>query len=349
MMTIKVGVIGTGGISNAHMGGYQKVAGVEVIACADIEPGRAAEWAKRYNVPHAFEDYKKLLAMDEIDMVSVCTYNRAHMKPTVDALKAGKHVLVEKPMSDNLKEAHTMMKTAQETGKLLMVAITSRFNPANRAARQMVQDGVLGDIYFAETTGTRRRGIPGGTFVRKNTAGGGAVVDIGVYAIDTAMFIMDFPRPVAVSAITNDYISKHTRPLPFSGGWKWDPDKVELEEFGAAWIRFEDGRVMVFKMSWAVHLNSMGNTFFLGTEGGLQLGPLQVFKDMYGCMMDITPRDLPDFDGFRDEIQAMVNAIRTGGPSPVPAEGVIWTNVIMDGIYRSVKAGGKEVKVGLPE
>ncbi|MCC6442671.1 MAG: Gfo/Idh/MocA family oxidoreductase [Armatimonadetes bacterium] len=349
MKTIKVGVIGTGGISNAHMGGYQKVKDVEVVAGADIVPGRAKEWAQRHNVPHAFEDYRKLLLMDEIELVSVCTYNRAHMQPTVDALKAGKHVLVEKPMSDDLAEAYKMMRTAQETGKLLMCAIHSRYNPAHRAARHIIKEGALGKIYYAETAGTRRRGIPGGTFIGKETAGRGAIVDIGVYAIDTALFIMDFPKPAAVSAVMNDWIGKHSQPLPFAGGWKWDPEKLEVEEFGAAWVRFEDGRVMVFKISWAVHLNSMGGTFFLGTEGGMQMSPLQVYKDMFGCMVDITPKDLPEYDGFRDEIQAMVSAIREGGPSPVPAEEVIWTNVIMDGIYRSALEGGKEVPVGLPE
>src|SRR5262249_57766189 len=102
---VKIGVIGAGGISNAHMGGYQQLEGVEVVAVADVVPGKAKEWARRYDVPHAFEDYHKLLAMPEIEGVSVCTYNRPHMPPTLDPLRAGKHVLCEKPMAHDLADA----------------------------------------------------------------------------------------------------------------------------------------------------------------------------------------------------------------------------------------------------
>src|SRR6476620_9127563 len=115
MRTVKIGVIGSGGISHAHMGGYQQLEGVEIVAVADVVPGKAKEWAARYKVSNAFEDYHKLLAMPEIDGVSVCTYNRAHMPPTVDALRAGKHVLCEKPMAHNLADAHAMLQAARET------------------------------------------------------------------------------------------------------------------------------------------------------------------------------------------------------------------------------------------
>lgn len=348
MRTLKIGLIGAGGISHAHAAGYRQQEGVELYAVADIVPGRAEAWAKQYGVPYHFTDYRKLLELDEIDAVSVCTYNRAHKGPTVEALRAGKPVLCEKPVAHNLADAVAMLRAAEETGKMLMIGVHSRFSPTQRLAAQVVREGALGDIYYAETVGTRRRGIPGGTFIQKSQGGGGAIIDIGVYALDTALDIMGHPRPVRVSALTQDYIGKHTRPPEFSDAWHWDPAQMEVDEFGAAWIRFDNGAVLVFKISWAVHAESLGQTYFLGTQGGLQLHPLTIYRDEFGSMVNVTPVHVrPEPDRFKEETAAFVNAVRYGGPNPIPIQEVIWTQVIMDGIYRSAKAG-KEVTVGLP-
>jgi len=346
MKTVKIGVIGTGGISNAHMGGYKQLQGVEVVAGADLIPGKAQTWAQRHGVPHAFDDYRELLAMKEIDAVSVCTYNKGHCQPTVDALRAGKHVLCEKPMAHNLADAWKMLQAARETDKMLMIGVHSRFARTQQTAKEIVASGALGELYYAEIVSTRRRGIPGGTFINKETAGGGAVVDIGIYALDTALDIMGQPRPVSVSALTCDRIGK--QPSAVKGTWNWDPANFSVEEFGAAWIRFENGAVLLFKTSWAAHIDSLGRSYFLGDKGGLALGPLEVFRDEFGSMVNITPKVSDDRqDRFKEETQSFVNSVREGKPVFIPAEEVIWTNVIMDGIYRSA-AEGREVAVGLP-
>jgi predicted dehydrogenase len=345
MRTVRIGVIGAGGISNAHMGGYKQLEGVEVVAVADVVPGKAKAWAERYDVPNAFEDHRKLLAMPEIDGVSVCTYNRAHMPPTVDALRAGKHVLCEKPMAHSLEDAVAMLKASRESGKILTIGLHSRYSPRQRLAKEIATSGALGTLYYGEIVSHRRRGIPGGTFINKETAGGGAVIDIGVYSLDTALEILGHPKPVSVSALTTDRIGKsHT---PAQGTWRWDPEKFNVEEFGAAWVRFENGSVLLFKTSWAVHVDSLGKSFFLGDKGGLQLDPLEIYRDEFGSLVNITPKLSEErVDRFKVETQEFVDAIRDGKPAPIPAEEVVWTNVIMDGIYRSA-AEGREVAVGL--
>jgi hypothetical protein len=127
---------------------------------------------------------------------------------------------------------------------------------------------------------------------------------------------------------------------------------MDVEEFGAAWIRFENGCALVFKIAWAAHIPSMGSSFFLGTKGGLQLHPLEIYRDEHGYMVNITPQGVSDL-GWQEridvEVAAFVEAVRRRRRSPIPPEEVIWTNVIMDGIYRSAAQGGREVPVGLPE
>ena len=155
---IRIGVIGAGGISHAHVKGYQSNEGVEIVAVADVFVDKAQEWANRYGVEHVFDDHRKLLRMDEIDAVSVCTFNKAHAQPTVDALNAGKHVFCEKPMSDNLKDATRMLKAAQSTDNILCIGVHSRYDPPQRQAKRVVAEGGLGEIYYAETCHTRRHG-----------------------------------------------------------------------------------------------------------------------------------------------------------------------------------------------
>src|SRR5437588_7212312 len=315
--TIKIGVIGTGGISNAHMGGYKQLQDVEVVAGADIIAGRAQAWAERHGVPHAFDDYRQLLAMDEIDAVSVCTYNRGHCQPTVDALRAGKHVLCEKPMAHNLEDAWKMLRAARETKKMLMIGVHSRFSRSQQQAKRIVASGALGDLYYAEIVSTRRRGIPSGTFLDKETSGGGAVIDIGIYALDTALDIMGQPRPVSVSATTCDRIGRSADAA--KGTWNWEVDRFNVEEFGAAWIRFNTGLVLLFKTSWAVHIDSLGRSYFLGDRGGLAMDPLELYRDEFGTMVNITPKQREDrVDRFKEETLAFTTAVRDRTPAPIP-------------------------------
>jgi len=344
-MSLKVGIIGTGGISNSHVRGYQGNADLaEIVAVADIVEDRAREAAARWGVSKHFTDYRKILDMPEVDVVSVCTYNQAHRQPTVDALEAGKHVLCEKPMAATLDDAIAMTRAARETGRILMIAIHSRFSPQTIAAKKIMDSGALGHVYYGETISTRRRGIGKGSFARTETAGGGAVVDIGVYSLDTALHLLGHPLPARVSGITCMAITKDLSALTY-GGWSWDPERTNVEEFGAAWIRFEDGMCMTFKTSWAIHGNSMGRTFFLGEKGGLALGPLEVYNDQFGMMVNVIPHDLPaESDRFVLETRAFLEAVRDGTPSPIPPEQVVVTNVIMDALYRSA-ALGREVAV----
>jgi len=360
MDTVKIGIIGTGGISRQHRHVYQQVGGFEIIAVCDIIEEKALRAAEEWGIPKkgAFTSYDKMLEMDEIDGVSVCTYNQAHCPPTVAALKAGKHVLCEKPMAATLEDATAMVRAAKESGKVLQIGLNPTFHPQLQFARKLVDEGVLGDIYYAETAGCRRRGTPGGTFIYKKTAGAGAIVDIGVYNMHSTLYAMGYPKPTRVSAITADYISRQDPRLA----------EMDVEEFGAAWVRFENGAAMVFKISWAVHQDSLGGTFILGKQAGISLGGLVLYADELSEQVKqlaeaegLTPEPdppegmttirfsgFPNVDCWKLQMRYFGEAIRSNGPSPIPPEGVMLTNVIMDGIFRSHQAG-KEVAAKVPE
>lgn len=360
MDKIRIGLVGTGGIGNHHAKTYEPIEGVELVAVCDVVKSKANDFAERWGVPkkNVFTSYNKMLEMDEIDTVSVCTFNQAHRRPTVAALKAGKHVLCEKPMAAKLADATAMVRAAKEAEKILHIAIHSRFQPGISMSQKIVEAGILGDIYYSESAGCRRRGIPGHTFIYQKTAGFGAVVDIGVYNMFNTLFTLGFPKPVTVSAFACDHIARQTPGL----------EAMDVEEFGSAWVRFEDGSIMIFKISWAVHANSLGPNYFLGKKAGLSFSGPEVYADEVpkdleklaeaeGCELDVQEAGnmvniritgLKPVDVWQAQVEAFRDAVCEGKPSPIDPENVLITNVIMDGIARSVEKG-KEVSVKVPE
>ncbi len=350
MRTIKLGLIGAGGISQAHCRAIASIDGAEIIAASDLVPAQLDRARERWGIEKTFSDYNEMLKMDELDAVLVCTPTAVHAPPTVAALRAGKHVLCEKPMEATLPAATEMVRAAHEMDKILMVALKLRFTPQVIKAKEVVDAGTLGDIYYAETIADRRRGNPGGSFIRKATAGLGAAADIGVYALDTALYLMGHPKPVAVSGITSNYLSLHNT---------WNPAlrETEVEDFAIGWVLFDNGARMVFKTCWCMNMDSLGGTIFLGTKAGLRIGVgevrgpqggVTVYGDEDGEIKDETFTDFESVDVFRAEDAAFVDAVREGKPSPIDPDGILLTNVIIQGVIDSSEAGGREVEVTVP-
>ena len=353
MEPVRLGLIGTGHIAQRHLESLRGVEEIEIVAACDLVRERAEQTATKYGIPKVYEDYKKMLEREDLEAVSVLTWNQAHAAPSIYAMKAGKHVLVEKPMAATLQDAAAMTAAAHETGKILQVAMWTRFSPLRQAAKGIVDAGTLGDIYYAETVAARRCGMPGGSFMYKETAGLGTTADIGVYCLDEALHLMGHPTPVTVSAISNNILSKSYTPLMGVGHWggEFEADELEVEDFGAAWVRFENGAVLVFKTCWAMHMDTLGSTFFLGTKAGLKMDPLTVFRNESNMLTDVTPKNLPATDyglHFRQENIAFAQAIREGLPSPVPPQEMLLTNVVIQGLIDSAKAG-HEINVEVPQ
>lgn len=350
MKTIKLGLIGAGGISQAHCRTIASIDGAEFIAVSDLVPANLERAKERWSIENTFADYNEMLKMDELDAVFVCTPTGVHAPPTVAALKAGKHVMCEKPMEATLAAATEMVATAHETGKILMVGLKLRYSPQVIKAKAIIDAGTLGDIYYAETVADRRRGNPGGSFIRKATAGLGASADIGVYALDTALHLMGHPTPIAVSGITSNYLSLHNT---------WNPalKETEVEDFGVGWVVFDNGARLVFKTSWCMHMDSLGGTIFLGKKAGLRIGigevrgpqdGVRVYGDKDGEIHDETFTEFESVDVFLAEDTAFIDAVREGKPSPIDPDGMLLTNVIIQGVIDSSEAGGREVEVTVP-
>lgn len=350
MKTVKLGLIGAGGISQAHCRTMASIEGAEIIAVSDLVQANLDRAKENWGISKTFNDYNEMLEMDELEAVLVCTPTGVHGAPTVAALKAGKHVLCEKPMEAKLGPATEMVRAAHENGKILMVALKLRYSPQVIKAKEIVDTGALGDIYYVETVADRRRGNPGGSFIRKATAGLGAAADIGIYALDTALYLMGHPKPVAVSGIASNELSLNNT---------WNPalKETEVEDFAVGWVLFDNGARMVFKTCWCMNMDSLGGTIFLGKQAGLRLGVMEVrgpqegvtvYGDEDGQIKDETFTEFESADVFQREDQAFIDAVREGKPSPIDPDGVLLTNVIIQGVIDSSEAGGREIEVSVP-
>ena len=349
MDRVRVGVIGSGGIAQgAHLPGYAACPDVDIVAVADVSEKTAQAAAEKFNVPQVFTDYKKLLRLDEIDAVSVCTPNFMHKDAAVAALKAGKHVLVEKPMAMNARECDAMLKAARESGKKLQVGFNNRFGGGPQALKRFVEGGEMGEIYYARAQALRRRGIPGwGVFTQKDKQGGGPLIDIGVHILDMTLWLMGHPRPVTVSGTARQDFGKRKDIIGLMG--QWDTDNFTVEDFAVGLVRFESGATLVLESSFVANIESdVFNTSLLGTEGGCTLNPTRMFFEKNRTLLDVSPVHLPNVNTHREEIRSFVDAVKHDTPVYVPGEQGAMVTRIVDAIYRSSEAG-KEVRVEVPD
>jgi predicted dehydrogenase len=341
-------VIGTGGIANAaHLPGCAQIPDeCEIFALCDIAPSALQSTAEKYpQAKHLFDDYKKLLEMPEIDAVSVCTPNFVHYQPTIDALKAGKHVICEKPIAMNAVQGAEMVATARKAGKVLQIGYNSRFAPTNQALKRFIDAGELGDIYYARAQSLRIRGIPGwGVFIDKSKQGGGPLIDIGVHILDLTLWLMGHPKPVAASGITYQKFGKRDDIVGFMG--QWDYKNFTVEDFAAGLIRLENGATIVIESSFVANLkDEVHNSTLLGTEGGATTSPFTVTQERHRSVFTYEPQ-VPNrnINTYHAEIKSFVECARDGKEPLVKGEHGLMVAQIMDAIYRSSELG-REVPI----
>jgi predicted dehydrogenase len=304
----------------------------------------AQQAATEFDVPNVYHDYRQLLERDDIHAVSVCTPNFLHKQPTIDALEAGKHVLVEKPLAMNGEEGRAMVEAARRTGKKIQVGFMQRFGAGPQALKRFIDAGEMGDVYYARAQALRRRGIPGwGVFTQKDKQGGGPLVDIGVHILDLTLWLMGHPRPVSASGQTYTKFGTRSGVLGLMG--QWDPAKYTVEDFGIGFVRFENGATLTLEASFAANLETdVFNTELFGTEGGCSSSPLRMFFEHHNTLIDATPVFLPNVKMHEAEIRAFVEAVRNDSQVLVPGEQGLMVTQILDAIYRSSEEG-REVRV----
>jgi predicted dehydrogenase len=346
MATLRVGIIGSGGIARSvHIPNYQKIEDVKVVACSDVVEASAKACAEQFNIPFHFTDYKKMLKEEELDIVSVCTPNFMHKEPTIAALNAGINVMCEKPIGMNGIEGREMVAAAKKSGKILAMGLMTRQQSDMQALKRAIDGGELGEVYFAKAHAMRRRGIPGwGVFGEKDKQGGGPLIDIGVHIMDSCLWLMGHPKPIAVSGKTYTKFGNRKDVLGLMG--QWNVDTFTVEDFAVGLVRFDNGATMEIESSFAANIeHDVMDIKILGDKGGASLHPLKIFTERNKTLYDTTPVFLPRVAAHEENIKKFVKAVREGGKPPVTGEEGLMVTEIIDAIYASSDAN-KEVTLG---
>ncbi len=337
---LKVGVVGLG-MGNAHIAGYKKHPGCEVVAIADPDEARLKLRGDEHKIAGRYKSLTEMLKAEKLDIVSIATPNKFHKDLAIEALKAGCHVLCEKPMAMNAAEAKAMLAAAKKAKRRLMINFSYRFTEQSYAMKQTVDTGILGDVYFARTQWHRRRGMPGfgGWFGQKELAGGGPLIDLGVHRLDLALWLMGYPKPTWVMGSAYNHIA--------TAKAKKEGKKFDVEDMAVGLVKFENGATLEIEASWAANIKEKEHmsTRLLGTKAGLLQHNVnetyeweaEFFLEREGCQYDMKLH--PPVPQANCSMHHFVESIIAGKPNIATAEEGIIVMELLDAIYESAATG----------
>ena len=366
---LRIGFIGCGWIAGSHIRSFMKQPDVEIVAGCDLIPGKAEAFFKAHGVQGVKTDYASHKEMIddkslELDAVTICTYNRQHAGPAIYALNNGLNVLLEKPFTVTLDEAVEVCRAEKASGKLLSIGFQPRMDANMKMIKKIVDSGALVQIYFSTTGCGLSRGIPfpfGTTFIEEDTAGIGALGDIGCYSLDMVLNAIGYPKPLTVSGYKSAFFGKDPGYSEYVKSGHTDyAEKFGVDDFAAAFIRLEGGVILDFRIAWALNLDTPGDTIIMGTKGSLRIpstecwngtvgGPMVLYHEVCG---EQTKTEIPIIHTaenlFDLKIRTFLDAIKENGTAPVPSSEILYNQAIIDGIAKSAKAG-REVEIVIPE
>ncbi len=350
MKKLRLAMIGAGNIAKTHLDAYAKMPNVEVVAACDINEEVLNKTADKYGIVRRYTSLDQMLKLEELDAADVCVWNCSHAECTIAALNAGLDVLCEKPMAMNAGEAQAMKDAADKNGKLLMLGFVTRFSKQAVIAKDFIDNGYLGDIYFTKASYLRRHGNPGGWFSDKSKSGGGPIIDIGVHPLDLIRYLMGNPKPVSVYCVSNSELHEDRANLKTRVSWYpegSDPkrDVCNVESSAVGIIRYDNGASTLLECSYNLNLgvsgDSLGRTL-CGTKGGFNLDTMKFYTNINGFMTDVAI-DASTYekgkDLFYDEMAHFVDCCLNGTKCISPAEDGVVIMKILDALYESARSG----------
>ena len=346
---LKVGIIGVGGIARTHIPGWNASEHTELVAGSDIDAKILKNWGQEYGVGKLATDPTELLKDKDLDIIDICTPNNYHTPLAVAALKAGKHVICEKPLAPTPRDVKKMIAARDKSGKMLMTAQHFRFSGKSKAMKTEIDTGALGDIYHARSWMLRRAAAPTRAgFILKKHSGGGPCIDIGVHILDLTLWFMGNPKPIAVSGVARAELAHQKGVFSVWGGDI--PKQYDVEDFAAAFVRFENGATLILEVSWLLHHDTEGEDmqmWLYGTKGGAHWPKCEVLNTDYKTKQQynrVLKRTADISEAHAQECVEFAQAIVEGKSSPVPAEQSMQVMSILDGLYRSEKSG-REIRL----
>ena len=341
-----IAVIGCGRIADAaHFPAFEKIDGVRIKYACDLilEKAEAAK-AKYTKIEQCITDYKVALADPEIEAVYVLTPNYAHYTVTMDAIKAGKHVFCEKPITVNYDLSCEMAEAANKAGKLLNIGVCNRYHKSVEMLEEMNRQGKFGNIYHVYCSFRSHRSIPGlgGSFTTKAESGGGVLIDWGVHYLDLILYILGGAKLETLTCNAYCEMAKDMKAYKYTGMWAEDTADIEngtndVDDLITGFIRTDKASIS-FNGAWAQNIFK-GDTFidFMGDKGGARLsyGGKFEFYDGETLSTIIPEYNIPNM--YVEEDKAFLNAIETGEKTKTHIDNILESAKLLDRLYKSAE------------
>jgi predicted dehydrogenase len=342
---LQVGIVGIGGIGrDQHLPGWLKVPFAEVTAAADLSEATLELVGNEFSISRRFADWHELVALPDLDIVDICTPNRTHTPIALAALNQGKHVLCEKPLATTADEVIALRDAARRVQRLVMAGQHLRFEPTARQLKGLVDDGMLGDVYYARAQWLRRRLLPPRTtFIEKRLSGGGPGLDLGVHMLDLAYWLMGAPEPTGVSALAGAMLA-HRDDL--TGSWgDWDHERFDVEDFAAGFVRFGTRASLTLEASWLAFQpeRELIRLQCYGTQGGAVWPEGVLVGETNRVPWNLRLEEVPKTPAHHEEILQFALAVRDGLPNPIPVEESLQVIRILEAFYQSAYLGHEVV------
>ena len=259
---LRIGVVGLG-MGRGQVQLFSDNPACDVRAVCDTDRNRLDAVASHFGIEQTYTDADQLFRSGDIDAVAIATPNNTHYPLVLGAFEAGLHVLCEKPLAMNAREGEEMLAAASEVDKVFAIHYNHRMSASAQLVQRYVDSGDMGEIYFIRSVWHRRKGIPAGAdswFSKKELAGGGCFIDLGVHMIDLALAFARFPKVRSVSGQLCTKFAEIDRP----------GQGMDVDDFGTAYLRCENGLCIAVEISWASHAADVGQrTEIYGTDGGV--------------------------------------------------------------------------------
>ncbi len=357
-MSIQIGIIGSGSIAELHVNAFSRI-GATIAAVCDIESSKAERLAARFPGARATSSADALLALDSVDAVVVAVPNALHKEMAIKALRAGRDVLLEKPMALDVRECDEIIAVLRQTDRILQMGFVNRGSPASQAALRIIGDGRLGRIYHAKASVYRKRGIPGlgRWFTTRAESGGGVLIDLGVHMIDLVMYLTGRRDVARAGASCHGIFGKPLEQYAFTEMWSGPPEpagRFDVEDWASSLMRFRDGLSFEMNVAWAANLPEgalQDGIVLLGDRGGLSFNPqgdtISLASEDHGYLCDATvhvPAANSWAASFERQARLFVDSVTSRQQPHSTAECGRAVQAVIDALYRS-HAEQREVEV----
>lgn len=326
MEKTRVAVIGLGSVAQlVHLPNLLKIKNAEITGVAEVNRNRLYSVAEKFNIKKCYADYNELLKSNDADAVIISTPTHLHKRIAIDCLNAGKDVLVEKPLARNSSEGREIIDCAKKNNRKLMVGMNLRYRPDSMLIRSLIDAGEIGDPFYIKCGWIRKQSSSEKWFSKREEAGGGVILDLGINLIDLALWLADYPKAVSIS--TKNY-HHHSR---------------NLEDTSVSFLRCENSVLINIEASWT--LAEEKDTFYAniyGTKGSVAANPFKLIKVLEEEQIDLgstfleTPTEAFK-KSYLNELKSFIGAIRGLNPVFSSGEEALHLLKIAEAMYKSAE------------